>query len=104
VAIGAWLGGDVDRREENGEMSTAYDDLQKGEGKLLADRRIALYRDRDGGLHALSSVCPHRGCDVEWNGEEKVWDCPCHGSRFTPEGTIIRGPAAQPLAPQEVPE
>ena len=47
-------------------MSTAYDDLQKGEGKLLADRRIALYRDRDGGLHALSSVCPHRGCDVGW--------------------------------------
>ncbi|MGH9365825.1 MAG: Rieske 2Fe-2S domain-containing protein [Thermoanaerobaculia bacterium] len=81
-----------------------HDDLAKGEGRFLADRHVALYRDGSGNLHALNSVCPHRGCDVEWNSEEKVWDCPCHGSRFTPEGAIIRGPAAQPLAPAEVPE
>lgn len=80
------------------------EDLQKGEGKLLVDRRVALYRDEGGILHALSSVCPHRGCDVEWNGEEKVWDCPCHGSRFAPDGSILRGPAAQPLARVDVPE
>jgi Rieske Fe-S protein len=85
-------------------MSTRHDDLAKGEGKRLADRRVALYRDGGGNLHALSSVCPHRGCDVEWNGEEKVWDCPCHGSRFTSEGAVIRGPAAQPLPPVDVPE
>jgi Rieske Fe-S protein len=85
-------------------MSTRHDDLAKGEGKRLADRRVALYRDGGGNLHALSSVCPHRGCDVEWNGEEKVWDCPCHGSRFTSEGAVIRGPTAQPLPPVDVPE
>ena len=85
-------------------MSTRHDDLAKGEGKRLADRHVALYRDGGGNLHALSSVCPHRGCDVEWNAEEKVWDCPCHGSRFTSEGAVIRGPAAQPLLPVDVPE
>ena len=85
-------------------MSTRHDDLSKSHGKLLADRHIALYRDEGGTLHALSSVCPHRGCDVEWNGEEKTWDCPCHGSRFTSEGAVLRGPAAQPLSPVEVPE
>ncbi len=85
-------------------MSTRHDDLAKGEGKRLADRHVALYRDGGGNLHALSSVCPHRGCDVEWNGDEKVWDCPCHGSRFTSEGAVIRGPAAQPLPPVDVPE
>ncbi|HEV2064680.1 MAG TPA: Rieske 2Fe-2S domain-containing protein [Thermoanaerobaculia bacterium] len=85
-------------------MSTRHDELPKGEGKLLADKHVALYRDAGGSLHASSSVCPHRGCDVDWNGQEKVWDCPCHGSRFTPEGAVIRGPAAQPLAPAEVPE
>ena len=53
-------------------MSTRHDDLAKGEGKRLADRHVALYRDGGANLHALSSVCPHRGCDVEWNGEEKV--------------------------------
>src|SRR5712692_2414501 len=57
-------------------MSTRHDDLAKGEGKRLADRRVALYRDGGGNLHALSSVCPHRGCDVEWNGEEKVLGLP----------------------------
>jgi Rieske Fe-S protein len=85
-------------------MSTRAEELSKGEGQLLASRRIALYRDAAGNLHALSSVCPHRGCDVEWNGQDKVWDCPCHGSRFTPEGAVIRGPAAQPLAHVDLPE
>ncbi|MFY9551722.1 MAG: Rieske 2Fe-2S domain-containing protein [Thermoanaerobaculia bacterium] len=85
-------------------MRTEHDDLAKGEGKLLAERRIVLYRDQGGALHAMSSVCPHRGCDVDWNGEEKVWDCPCHGSRFAADGAVLRGPAMQPLTPAEVPE
>ena len=85
-------------------MSTLHDDLPKGQGRLLADRRIALYRDEGGTLHAMSSVCPHRGCNVEWNGGENVWDCPCHGSRFAPAGAVLRGPALQPLAPVDVPE
>jgi Rieske Fe-S protein len=84
-------------------MSASYDDLPKGEGKFLADQRIALYRDAGGILHAMSSVCPHRGCDVEWNGKEKVWDCPCHGSRFAADGAVLRGPAIQPLPRAEVP-
>ncbi len=85
-------------------MSTRHDDLPKGQGKLLGDRHILLYRDEGGILHAFSSVCPHRGCDVDWNGDEKVWDCPCHGSRFAPDGAVVRGPAMQPLPPASVPE
>ncbi|MEX1245620.1 MAG: Rieske 2Fe-2S domain-containing protein [Thermoanaerobaculia bacterium] len=85
-------------------MSTGRDDLPRRDGTLLADRRIALYRDEGGLLHAMSSVCPHRGCDVEWNGDEKAWDCPCHGSRFALDGAVLRGPAMQPLLPVEVPE
>ena len=85
-------------------MTTRHDDLPKGEGRVLGDRHVALYRDEAGNLRAISSVCPHRSCDVEWNGEEKVWDCPCHGSRFTPQGAVLHGPAAEPLSPAEVPE
>ena len=84
-------------------MSTAHDDLTKGEGKFLAESHIALYRDQSGSLHAMSSVCPHRGCDVHWNAADKVWDCPCHGSRFSPEGAVLRGPAVEPLPAAEVP-
>jgi Rieske Fe-S protein len=82
----------------------SYEDLPKGQGKLLPDRHVALYRDESGSLHAMTSVCPHRGCDVEWNGAEKVWDCPCHGSCFDARGAVLRGPAVQPLAPTDVPE
>ena len=37
--------------------------------------------------------CPHMGCRLEWNDEEKSWDCPCHGSRFTNEGELLDNPA-----------
>lgn len=41
--------------------------------------------------------CPHMGCRLEWNDEEKSWDCPCHGSRFTNEGNLIDNPAQTDL-------
>jgi Rieske Fe-S protein len=85
-------------------MSTRHDDLGNGEGKVLYDEQVALSRDEQGTLHAVSSVCTHMGCDVDWNGEAKTWDCPCHGSRFSPTGEVIRGPASLPLPPAEIPE
>ena len=60
--------------------------------------KLAVYRDEDGGFHARSAVCPHLGCIVGWNTAERSWDCPCHGSRFSPEGAVISGPAEGPLA------
>ena len=81
-----------------------HDDVLKGTGKVLPDLRVALYRDPQGELLALSSVCTHQGCDVGWNDHEKVWDCPCHGSRFAPAGDVIRGPALRPLPPVDIPE
>ena len=37
--------------------------------------------------------CPHLGCALKWNPQEHSWDCPCHGSRFTPEGRLLDNPA-----------
>jgi Rieske Fe-S protein len=48
-------------------------------------------------LHAVSPVCTHLGCQVEFNNAERSWDCPCHGSRFDLEGNVIHGPAVKDL-------
>ncbi len=37
--------------------------------------------------------CPHLGCALKWNKEEHSWDCPCHGSRFAENGTVLDNPA-----------
>jgi glycine/D-amino acid oxidase-like deaminating enzyme/nitrite reductase/ring-hydroxylating ferredoxin subunit len=64
---------------------------------------LAAYRAPDGELFAVSSVCTHMGCKVHWNSVETSWDCPCHGSRFRPDGTVIEGPAIRPLKRKHMP-
>ena len=83
----------------------SLDDVGFGEGKILRldGKKVATYRDEHGALTALCPVCPHLGCTVAWNGAEKTWDCPCHGSRFTATGEVIAGPAEQPLEHADVP-
>ncbi|MEA2711475.1 MAG: hypothetical protein QOF78_4076 [Phycisphaerales bacterium] len=61
--------------------------------------KVACYRDAQGQLHEHSAICPHLGCVVRWNGGEKTWDCPCHGSRFDPHGCVVNGPANSNLPP-----
>jgi cytochrome b6-f complex iron-sulfur subunit len=41
--------------------------------------------------------CTHLGCTFPWNGVDQQFQCPCHGSRYTPDGTVVRGPANLPL-------
>ena len=81
-----------------------YENVQNEQGEVLTDKHIALYRDGQGQLHAITSICTHRGCDVHWNNADRVWDCPCHGSRFAPNGEVIRGPARTPLAAVDIPK
>jgi glycine/D-amino acid oxidase-like deaminating enzyme/nitrite reductase/ring-hydroxylating ferredoxin subunit len=80
--------------------------LGLGEGKVASrqGRQVALSRDERGAVHALSARCTHLGCIVAWNDAERSWDCPCHGSRFAPDGSVLQGPAVSPLEPRDPPE
>jgi cytochrome b6-f complex iron-sulfur subunit len=44
---------------------------------------------------ALSSTCPHLGCQVHWEGQNNRFFCPCHNGAFNPEGKAIAGPPAE---------
>jgi glycine/D-amino acid oxidase-like deaminating enzyme/nitrite reductase/ring-hydroxylating ferredoxin subunit len=81
-------------------------DLAPGDGRVLArrERQVAVSRDRDGALRAVSARCTHLGCIVNWNDAERSWDCPCHGSRFAPDGKVLQGPATRPLEPEPPPD
>ncbi|AXR76545.1 FAD-dependent oxidoreductase [Natrarchaeobaculum sulfurireducens] len=74
--------------------------LERGEGTVVRQggRPVACARDADGEVHAVSAVCSHMACLVEWNDAECSWDCPCHGSRFAPDGEVLEGPANDDLA------
>jgi glycine/D-amino acid oxidase-like deaminating enzyme/nitrite reductase/ring-hydroxylating ferredoxin subunit len=99
--------------KENLDVAVQYTDLVKpgevgseaeiapGTGCILrrGTSQVAAYRDERGVLHERSAICTHLGCVVQWNGLEKSWDCPCHGSRFGTDGSVLNGPARTALAP-----
>ena len=58
-------------------------------------QRVGVYRDKDDKYYYVSTKCPHLGCKLEWNQNEKTWDCPCHGSRFDYKGKLISNPATR---------
>ena len=80
--------------------SASIGHLRPGQGKVVSvdGQRVAASRDQQGVLTLRSAICTHMACEVHWNQAEATWDCPCHGSRFKPDGSVIAGPAETPLA------
>jgi glycine/D-amino acid oxidase-like deaminating enzyme/nitrite reductase/ring-hydroxylating ferredoxin subunit len=87
---------------KGGEVNSAAA-IPAGSGAVLRQglKKVAVYRDEAGAIHAFSAECPHRGCVVGWNTTERTWDCPCHGSRFDSLGRVVNGPANKNLKPAE---
>jgi len=86
------------------KTTVSKEKLAQGEGAIIEvnGKKTAVYKNDKGAVTLLSPVCPHLGCLVNWNKKDKVWDCPCHGSRFSKEGKVMKGPAKKNLASENV--
>ena len=73
--------------------------LSPGEGGIVQNgmKKMAAFKEKNGIAHVVSPRCTHMYCQLEWNNFEESWDCPCHGSRFTPGGSILHAPAVKDL-------
>jgi glycine/D-amino acid oxidase-like deaminating enzyme/nitrite reductase/ring-hydroxylating ferredoxin subunit len=88
--------------------TTLITELPCGEGKVVSagskhqhlgvPDEVGAYRDEEGKLHVIHPVCTHMGCTLVFNDGDKMWDCPCHGSRFSVDGAVVHGPATKCLA------
>ncbi|MGW8764424.1 FAD-dependent oxidoreductase [Streptomyces sp. NPDC055815] len=78
--------------------------------ELLDPRRRLPARDLPGVVRRQTTVarhyltglrtgrrCTHMGCELGFDEAEQTWECPCHGSRFAADGTVLQGPATRPL-------
>jgi cytochrome b6-f complex iron-sulfur subunit len=63
---------------------------------FLQDQQVYIVRMPEG-FYAVSAVCTHLGCITQWKPDTDQIACPCHGSKFKPDGTKIEGPAPRPL-------
>jgi cytochrome b6-f complex iron-sulfur subunit len=72
----------------------APQDYPAGSAIVLPEEKAWLFRD-DEGLYAISAVCTHLGCVVNYTSNQ--FECPCHGSQFNAAGYVVKGPARLPL-------
>ena len=69
--------------------------ILKGHGAIVEYKgeKAGVYKDEEENIYAISTKCPHLGCELHWNNDELTWDCPCHGSRFDYRGNWVESPA-----------
>jgi cytochrome b6-f complex iron-sulfur subunit len=83
-----------------GKITILLKDIAAGDAKFFEYKGSAavLVKKQDGGLVALSAVCPHLGCIVQWEKGRQDFLCPCHAGYFTQDGDVISGPPPRALA------
>jgi cytochrome b6-f complex iron-sulfur subunit len=81
------------------KMEFVETDVAAGEAKFFefAGKSAVLVRRRDGSLVALSAVCTHLGCVVQWQQDKEQFLCPCHAGVFSIDGKVLGGPPPKPL-------
>jgi cytochrome b6-f complex iron-sulfur subunit len=79
---------------------TANKELTSTGGAMLVDMAgdtIMVVRISETQVVALSAICTHAGCSMDYSSAQQLLDCGCHGSQFTTDGKVVRGPATRAL-------
>lgn len=99
------------RREQSWNHVGRVGDLPIGEPKDLeyamtvkdgwretkAIKAVWAIRQPDDQVTVFSPICPHLGCGFRWDGLDRQFKCPCHGSAYDLSGKVLAGPARRPL-------
>lgn len=74
-------------------------DVEVGMGKIVSykGKKYGIYKDENEKLYIVDATCPHLKCILSFNNDQKTYDCPCHGSRFTYKGKYLDGPSIKDL-------
>lgn len=64
----------------------------------MEGKKVGVFKESPEKIYIVDTRCPHLGCQLEWNPDEKSWDCPCHGSRFDYTGKLIDNPAQEDIS------
>jgi cytochrome b6-f complex iron-sulfur subunit len=82
-----------------GKVVIPATDIREGDAKFIeyAGSAAVLVRKRGGDLVALSAVCTHLGCIVQWESDKQDFLCPCHGGHYSADGSVTAGPPPKPL-------
>lgn len=105
IEIG-WLGGSILKSRKSGTARKngsrfidggRVESFEPGDVKAIPEGMLYLSRLEDGSFIAMSKTCTHLGCTVPWDQELQKFVCPCHGSTFARNGTVLTAPAIRPL-------
>jgi cytochrome b6-f complex iron-sulfur subunit len=82
------------------KVTFAVNDLPEGEAKFFqfAGSSAVVVKTKAGDVIALSAVCTHLGCIVQWEKDQQDFLCPCHAGRYASNGSVVAGPPPRPLA------
>jgi Rieske Fe-S protein len=95
-------GGTTTTKPASGNVLASTADVPTGGGTIVTGKNIVITQPEAGTFKAFTAVCTHAQCIVDKVANGTI-DCPCHGSEFSAtDGSVVRGPAATPLAPVEI--
>lgn len=79
------------------------ENIKEGHGGIVIHEgeKVGVYKENGGKFYTVSTKCPHLGCELKWNSDERSWDCPCHGSRFDYKGNFLNSPSIKDLNYEE---